>query len=133
MYNILHIYNHTYIWENLGFFACFKSFVNCKSHDSILFFLNVFLIFIYFKFYSFIYVCEVWAACMSVHYVHAVPLKARRGPWLRTGVTNACKLPCGYWESNLGPLKNSRFSEALSLLSSSCFTVFRCVPVYMWF
>lgn len=40
--------------------------------------------------------------------LHAVPGKARRGrytPSLGTGVTAGYKAPCGYWESNPGPLE----------------------------
>ena len=42
---------------------------------------------------------------MSVYHVCAVPVEARRGHQLFwTRVTDGCELPCGYGESNLGPL-----------------------------
>lgn len=38
--------------------------------------------------------------------IHAVPKEARRGQQMpRTGVRDSCKLPCGCWESAVGPLQ----------------------------
>lgn len=54
--------------------------------------------------------------CMSVHYVCAVPVKARRGNQKsRTGIVDA-QVSC--WALNLGPLcKSSQYSQLLLTIS----------------
>jgi hypothetical protein len=46
-------------------------------------------------------------ACVYRQHVCAVPKEARRGHQIpsETGVTDACELPGGCWELNLGPLE----------------------------
>ena len=65
------------------------------------------------------YVYEHLSACIYVHHVNACclwrPEESIRSPG--TGVKDGYELPCGCWESNLGPLQG-QCSDLLSPLSS---------------
>jgi hypothetical protein len=56
-----------------------------------------------FQFYS----MSVLSACVSVCHTHAWHLRdleeGVRSP--ETGVVDGCGQPCGFWESNLGPVE----------------------------
>lgn len=75
----------------------------------------------YFMFWAILLEClSVWlSVClytMRVHFFGGIRSS-------RTEVTNACELPCGCRESNLGPLENQPVLLALgSLFSSNTFT-----------
>lgn len=59
------------------------------------------------------------SACMYASALKAsvVPTEAEASVGSpETGVLDSCKLPCGYWDSNLGPLQE-HFSFQLSHLS----------------
>lgn len=47
---------------------------------------------------------RVLLACMPVHHIHGVPVGSLK-EFPGTGVTNGWALPCGGWESDLGPLE----------------------------
>lgn len=50
-------------------------------------------------------------ACLYVHHMHALLWRPEEDVGTpRTGVLDGCKLPCGYWEWNLSPLKSSKYS-----------------------
>jgi hypothetical protein len=65
---------------------------------------------------------QVWSACMSVHYVHAVPAVARRGPQIlwdwRSG---RLRISTPVLRLNLGPLQEQR--ELLTAYSSLQFSI----------
>lgn len=52
---------------------------------------------------------------MCMHYIF--PWRPEEGPRsFGTGVTDGCETPCGFWESNLGPLEKASARYHLSYL-----------------
>lgn len=68
--------------------------------------------------------------CVSVHHVCAVPAEARRnqGKFPATGVTYSCELPCGFWETNPGPLQEQQMFLIPEPLSSPPFPTILLLP-----
>lgn len=55
----------------------------------------------FFKFYVFeCFVCMY----ISAQYANLLFVEVRRGTGFRIRVVDGCKLPCGYWDLNGGPL-----------------------------
>jgi hypothetical protein len=89
------------------------------THTQIsLWLLNIFFLDLTFLFY----VC-VCFTCTYLHLMHAVP-RSTGTRFLRTGVTDSCKLPCVCRELNPGPLQEQ-------LLLSAVLTLYMCMPLLL--
>lgn len=75
--------------------ACFQLSINGKSHDGILFSLCSVALILCVEFGLHVCLCTMCMQCPRR------PEEATGSP--RTGIADGSKLPCGPWDSNLGP------------------------------
>lgn len=86
------------------------------------------MFFFFFKKDLLIFIVYTLPACMSVNYVHAVSVEARRGRWISgTGHTEDCYLPSGLRELISGPLQEQHVLLTAEPPSGAPLNTFKCL------